>query len=518
MATVRELTTSIGFKVDDKKLRSINQSMDQIKTSILAVGAAAAAAAAGLFKLASSTAEQGDNIAKTARDLGIGTDALQEYAYAANIAGISQGELEKGLKLFSRSMGQAAQGTGIAATQLEYLGITVRDANGEMKSNEVLLEEVGDKLREVEDASIRASISQDLFGRSGQRMGTFLIQNRDTLDELRQRAHELGIVIDKETLTASEVFTDSLFEANEVMRGLKNLIGGELLPVFTDLFDSFRDFVLINRELIKVRIQSFIEGTITFLKGLWAVLSALIDTFDFFAQVVGGSANALKLLFAFFVAAKLSNFIGALVSLVSALRAVGLAGIFASISTAPLSAVIFAITAAIVLLIAYWDQVKLWIPDWVFATWDMLSNAISGVVGTVIDAVKWVGELLGLLDEDNEVNVDVNRNLKTGAQNFTPAEQLRQSGNRQEITDRITSGTIGEMVEQRPMAAFQPVNNVNTSNSSRNVNVKSDITVNVPAGTSEEQSAFLKQAAREAFREEYENSLQNVLVNNPELE
>src|SRR5690606_22708561 len=62
-----------------------------------AIAAGAAAAGGALFKLAKGVSDTAGNIDDVSQKLGIGTTAFQEYQYAADQLGISQGQMEKAL-------------------------------------------------------------------------------------------------------------------------------------------------------------------------------------------------------------------------------------------------------------------------------------------------------------------------------------------------------------------------------------------------------------------------------------
>lgn len=505
MTTVRELTTKLGFEVDSTKLQAYEKGLQNVRRTMLQVAAAGAAIAGSLFGITKSVANTADEIAKTSRELGISSDVLQEYRYAADLAGISNESLDKSLRLFSRSVGQAAQGTGVAAQQFEYLGISLYDAEGRLKSNDVLLEEVGQKLEGVEDASIRAAISQDLFGRSGQRLGVLISQNREELEKQRKTAHEYGLVLSQEVLANSEEFNDRLSDAEKIVRSFGQIIAAELLPRMTEIIKAFIEFVQANRELIKTKVQDFLDGLISFLKALWAVLSAVNTVFQFFAQFVGGAENALKLLFATMIAFKTASFIKSIIDIVSALRGFSIAAVIAQLSISPIVLAIAAVTAAVIALIYYWDELDLSLPDWVLDSWNAFIDTVKAAFG-------WVKDLFGFFGDNTDQTINTGTTDQQTASRSDLLNRARGFSTSPQTQDLMNAGRVGGDFTPVPPGAL--TNNM----SSREVNVNSNIQVTVPPGSTSDQVAFLKQAAQQSFKEEYVRHLQNVLYNNPQLE
>ena len=91
----------------------------------LAVGATIAGGA--IFGVASSTAQLGDEVAKTADKLGIGIGELQELRYAAERSGVSTSAFDTALEKMTKNIGLAMEGTGAQKDALDALGLSASD-------------------------------------------------------------------------------------------------------------------------------------------------------------------------------------------------------------------------------------------------------------------------------------------------------------------------------------------------------------------------------------------------------
>lgn len=220
--------TGAGLKKFGAGAKKIGKSM-----SIMS-GAIAGAAAASLA-LAKNTADTGNEIAKSARGVGVATDYYQEMEFAiGQVSDLSKGEFSNAMQRLSRTIGEGAKGTKAASAALEQLGFT----QSQIASGSITTQQAFDayikKMDGLKDPAIAAAISSDLLGRSGARLGAQLAGSGGAIDGLRDRAHELGIVLSKDALDASEGFIDQMDELKRSFDAVKLKIGGELLPVFAN--------------------------------------------------------------------------------------------------------------------------------------------------------------------------------------------------------------------------------------------------------------------------------------------
>ena len=257
---VRELLTRLAFDADESKVKSFDGAIQGLQKSLLAVVGAATAAGAAAFSLASASARYGDEVAKTARQIGFSTDALQEYRFAFDRLGVSEGEAASSLERFNRRLGEARRGSGTAATEFEALGISLRDANGDFKSAEDLLPDVADAMMQAGDAAERAAIANSFFGRSGGAMALALAEGGAEIENLREEFRLLGGGLTTEQAKAAEEFTDTMTNLKTVLNGIKLQIGAELMPVFRPMLQAFTEFMALNRASIIEKMGAAFEA------------------------------------------------------------------------------------------------------------------------------------------------------------------------------------------------------------------------------------------------------------------
>src|SRR5690606_30746578 len=122
------------------------------------------------------------------------------------------------------------------------------------------------------------------------------------IEEFRIQAREYGLVLSKDALAAGEKFGDTLNLLTKIVMVTKTAIGLELLPTLTEVMEGMIEFAKANREVITANLKAFLQGTISLVKNLVTVVTTVATVFSFFAQAVGGSTNAIKLLIGAFIA------------------------------------------------------------------------------------------------------------------------------------------------------------------------------------------------------------------------
>ena len=291
---VRELLTRLAFSADESKVKSFDNAVMGLQKSLLAVVGAATAAGAAAFSLASASARYGDEVAKTARQIGFSTDALQEYRFAFDRLGVSEGEATSSLERFNRRLGEARRGSGQAASEFEALGISLRDANGEFKSAEALLPEIADAMAGAEDAAERAAIANSFFGRSGGALAMAMAEGGDEIERLREEFRLLGGGLTKDQTKAAEEFTDAMTNMRTVLNGIRLQIGAELMPVFRPMIEAITQFIALNRQIILTRAHDFFQMLSDAMRNLMAVAERIIGVIGRVVEAVSGMDNATQ--------------------------------------------------------------------------------------------------------------------------------------------------------------------------------------------------------------------------------
>lgn len=357
MATVRELVTVWGFDIDEKPLKNLENSIEDITGALKVAGAIAVGAGAALFGMAKNVSLAGKEISETSQELLIGTDALQEYRFAGEQLGLTNQEIDGSFRALKKTLGEARLGYGNGRTGVELLaretGVLL-DLNG---SQEESFDRIVNALSKVTDETKRAAIAEQFFGGAGQKISVMLKNGTADLAKYRKEFRELGGVMDQETIAASIEFERSQKEILAIITGLRNEIGGELLPVMVDLAKQVKEWFKANREIIKQNVKKtigiLVELFTTFVDLLgtaWRFVTRLTDRMGGLERVM----RTVVKIFAAFLALKLASGFGSAIlsawQFIGVLRKMGAASLIAQAKLLLLPLAITAIVAAIALI------------------------------------------------------------------------------------------------------------------------------------------------------------------------
>ena len=183
---------------------SIGRGFDVAKT---AVGAfLAIQAVQGIAALAKNTIDAADAMSDMSQRTGIAVGVLSELDYAAKMNGSSIDAVQTALGKLSVKAFDAATGNKAATATFDALGISLRNADGSMKSSVTLLEQVGDAFKSINDPTVKSALAIEIFGKSGAQM----IPVIENMSEARREAQQLGITLGDEFAGRAATFNDNL--------------------------------------------------------------------------------------------------------------------------------------------------------------------------------------------------------------------------------------------------------------------------------------------------------------------
>jgi predicted HAD superfamily Cof-like phosphohydrolase len=211
---------SMFARTGSSALAPFTRALGGMVSSIFSVRGAIASLAGtgGLGLLINRSIETADAIAKTADRVGIGIEALQEYRHAAMLSGVTNEELSKAFSQLNRNASQAANGLQTYQRAFDMAGVSLRDHEGRLKSNEQLFEELAEAISKTTDATTRSDIAMTLFGRAGSRLLPLFKSGAEGLRQMRQEARDMGLVLDEVMVRDAEQAGDELDRVGSIIR------------------------------------------------------------------------------------------------------------------------------------------------------------------------------------------------------------------------------------------------------------------------------------------------------------
>ncbi len=203
-------------------------------------GLLAGASVAGLAALVKGAIDAGDAFNKMSQKTGIAVEDLSRLKYAADLSDVSVEALQKGMTSLSTYMVDAATGSGEAADQFKKLGISVRNADGSMRSSIDVLYDLADRFAAMPDGVEKTNLAVTIFGKKlGAEMIPLLNSGGDGLRAMGQEAERLGLVMSGELAKASEEFNDNVERLSKLASSAGIEIANALIPSLNKLMTEF---------------------------------------------------------------------------------------------------------------------------------------------------------------------------------------------------------------------------------------------------------------------------------------
>lgn len=307
-SVVRELITKLGFNVDQKALKSAEAGIASIKSAAMGLGVVFAGIGAGLFGLAKSAANAGDEIRKGAQKIGLTTDAYQKLTYAAELSDVSSEQFSMGMGLLSKKLVDAAGGGKETAATFKKLGVSFKDASGKLRAGDSVFLDIADRFQKMPDGVQKTALAMDLFGKSGKEMIPLLNGGSEAIRAASDELEAFNAIIGQDATAKAEEFNDNLTRVGKFISGVKNAIGGALIPIFDDLIKNFIAWAKVNKDLIKTKVKEFAEGLGNALKAMVKIGRYVWKAGEKIVDVFGGIENvmiAVSAAFAIFTGGKI---------------------------------------------------------------------------------------------------------------------------------------------------------------------------------------------------------------------
>ncbi len=233
--------TENGFEKVGKKFASVGGKVSKFGGNVSKVGAGLTKAVAGgvaavtggvaaVTKFAESASSAADNIDKMSQKIGVSRQAYQELDFICSQSGMSVDTLQSGMKTLVSAMDKAASGTKANVEQFDKLGVSVTNADGSLRSQEEVMWEVFEALQGMSNEAEKARLASQLFGKSGTELMPLLNGASGSIEEMKKKAHDLGLVLSDDAIDAGVKLTDTMDQAKRALSTVGLTLGTELIP------------------------------------------------------------------------------------------------------------------------------------------------------------------------------------------------------------------------------------------------------------------------------------------------
>ena len=348
------------------KMQEVGGKIEGIGQKLAPVSAAAAGVVASLVGLGYSAVTSADDLNTLSKQTGLSTAEIQKMQYAADLVDVSFEDISGALKKMKGKMDPANE-------TFQKLGVSVTDANGELRDSSTVFYETIEALSGIENETERDQVAMDLFGKSADQLAGIIDDGGAALKQFGQDAEDMGLILDQETLDSLNAINDTVDKTKARFRGAFAKAGATLAQKFAPALDKAAAFA----ETLADKIANLSPETLGLITKIAGVVAAIAPVL-----VVGG---------------KLTSGIGKVLAMAPMIKT-AITVITAALS-GPLG-VIALVVAAIAGLALIWhkwgDQIKaftLGVVDGIKNAWEGLKAGVAAAVENVKAAVveKWNG-------------------------------------------------------------------------------------------------------------------------------
>lgn len=214
---------------------SAQASVAQMTLAVAGVGIAVVGAIAGLRAFVDYVGQQTQqlvDLSDRAERAGMAVGELQQALFAARAAGVSDKDFFAGINKITSDLTQASQQATEFGKLFEANGLKIKDQNGHLISTRQALSDIMGLMQEASPA-VQQRIAQ-IAGVSASWI-PFLKQGVEQFEIMKQRAADLGIVIDNDTIAKAQEFNAQWKEAVATWDLQFKASMASILPLLTQL-------------------------------------------------------------------------------------------------------------------------------------------------------------------------------------------------------------------------------------------------------------------------------------------
>lgn len=210
------------------------------------------------------TTDFGSRIADISNKTGIGTDALQEFAFAASQTGVETEKFLKSTEVMSRKFGEMHAGSKTLYTFLANVGgKALADQAKGAKTMEARLELMLVAMSKITDEEKRLAFATQVFGEEGRDMALMVTDGTARIKELREEAHKYNTVLDREAIAGTEAFGDELDKLDKSWTGIKRIFGAEVIRGLLPEIQKLTKWLRENPESIRKMARELAGGVVS---------------------------------------------------------------------------------------------------------------------------------------------------------------------------------------------------------------------------------------------------------------
>ena len=234
----------VNLKVLSEQFKKAGDALQEAGRNMKELSMAGAAVVATLGTMTAAAAKNADQLNTLSKRYGISTKELQKYALTAGLVDVDLETVTKSHVKLEKTMYSAAQGSKTNAAYFEKLGVSITDANGELRSSDEVFNDTIAALGKMENETERDAVAMALMGKSAAELNPLIEDGGKTYAETAALMQKYGLdFIDQETLDKSNEFQDKIDQIKLMGTLAYQTLGAKLAEYLLPALEKVVDWV-----------------------------------------------------------------------------------------------------------------------------------------------------------------------------------------------------------------------------------------------------------------------------------
>ena len=290
----------LGVKLPDG-ISKFTGGLGKIPASTAAAAAGVAAVVAAVIKLEKKLMDVTKETAAAAKELealslqtGVSTTDLQAFQYAEDFIGVSSDQLADSLKDLTTKMADAANGNEETAAKFDQLGVSIYDAQGNLRSSYDVFLDVIDGLGEMSNQAERDALAMSLINESAQQLNPLIEQGSGSLKKYAAEAENVGYILSNDQLKALTDVDEAQNRLLKSQEAVSKQISAEYAPYMSDALNETRELIekvgtaLVDSGAVDA-FGSILDSAVSLLEPLGDLTSDILPPLGTLLQGIAGT-------------------------------------------------------------------------------------------------------------------------------------------------------------------------------------------------------------------------------------
>jgi hypothetical protein len=320
---LREFGVKVSLNFDSKKIDAAETKIKKFGSEMRSFALEIAGMTAAVFESQNLFTSNARSLQNQADMLGINTEALQEYEYAAKVAAnMNREDLVSSMETLATTMDKARAGDVEARQALENIG-------GAMGNQSAIIGKLNDKNYTAAQAMLDVSGGIEKISKSSPIAAKRLLEMAMGSDKLYNMMRQGPKAIQALTEEGKKNFALSAKTIKQgyemdiqmsklwlMFRKMGYEIGFSVMKHLTPMINAFTKWFVLNKKVIASGINAFLDALANGLEIVFTGATAVWKVMEPLIEAMGGMKTAMSVLISTFLVFKAINIVGAFVGMI----------------------------------------------------------------------------------------------------------------------------------------------------------------------------------------------------------